>query len=151
MTKPTMALAELAEKGADADLLREMIQYVAQRMMEMDVEGLCAAAYGTRSPDRANSRNGYRDRGWDTRAGSVDLKIPKLRQGSYFPGFLEPRRTAEKALAAVIQEQCFEWLDAPVRIVGALDTPVPYSPPLEAFFLPGEDEIERAARLLAAY
>jgi putative transposase len=81
-----------------------MIQYVAQRMMEMEVEGLCAAAYGTRSPDRANSRNGYRDRGWDTRAGSVDLKIPKLRQGSYFPGFLEPRRTAEKALAAVIQE-----------------------------------------------
>ena len=104
MTKPTMALAELAEKGADSDLLREMIQYVAQRMMEMDVEGLCAAAYGTRSPDRANSRNGYRDRSWDTRAGSVDLKIPKLRQGSYFPGFLEPRRTAEKALAAVIQE-----------------------------------------------
>ena len=104
MTKPTMALAELAEKGADADLLREMIQYVAQRLMDMDVEGLCAAAYGTRSPDRANSRNGYRDRSWDTRAGSVDLKIPKLRQGSYFPGFLEPRRTAEKALAAVIQE-----------------------------------------------
>jgi len=104
MTKPTMALAELAEKGADADLLREMIQYVAQRMMEMDAEGLCAAAYGARSPDRANSRNGYRDRTWDTRAGSVDLKIPKLRSGSYFPGFLEPRRTAEKALAAVIQE-----------------------------------------------
>ena len=104
MTKPTMALAELAEKGADSDLLREMIQYVAQRLMDMDVEGLCAAAYGTRSPDRANSRNGYRDRSWDTRAGSVDLKIPKLRQGSYFPGFLEPRRTAEKALAAVIQE-----------------------------------------------
>jgi len=104
MTKPTMALAELAEKGADAELLREMIQYVAQRMMEMDAEGLCAAAYGARSPDRANSRNGYRDRTWDTRAGSVDLKIPKLRSGSYFPGFLEPRRTAEKALAAVIQE-----------------------------------------------
>jgi putative transposase len=99
-----MALAELAEKGADADLLREMIQFVAQRMMEMDVEGLCAAAYGERSPDRVNRRNGYRDRLWETRAGSVELKIPKLRQGSYFPGFLEPRRTAEKALAAVIQE-----------------------------------------------
>jgi putative transposase len=99
-----MALAELAEKGADADLLREMIQFVAQRMMDMDVEGLCAAAYGERSPDRANRRNGYRDRLWDTRAGAVDLKIPKLRSGSYFPGFLEPRRTAEKALAAVIQE-----------------------------------------------
>jgi putative transposase len=64
----------------------------------------CAAAYGERSPERANSRNGYRDRLWETRSGSVDLKIPKLRKGSYFPGFLEPRRTAEKALAAVIQE-----------------------------------------------
>ena len=103
-TKTNMALAELSEKGADTDLLREMIQFVAQRMMEMDAEGLCAAAYGERSPDRANSRNGYRERLWDTRAGSVDLKIPKLRKGSYFPGFLEPRRTAEKALAAVIQE-----------------------------------------------
>jgi len=103
-TKPTMSLAELAEKGADSDLLREMIQHVAQRMMEMDVEGLCAAAYGERSPDRANSRNGYRERLWETRAGSIDLKIPRLRKSSYFPGFLEPRRTAEKALAAVIQE-----------------------------------------------
>src|SRR5246500_3716187 len=103
-TKANMALAELAEKGADSDLLREMIQYVAQRMMDMDVESLCAAAYGERSPERANSRNGYRERTWETRGGSVDLKIPKLRKGTYFPGFLEPRRTAEKALAAVIQE-----------------------------------------------
>src|SRR5215470_16795720 len=103
-TKTNIALAELAEKGADTDLLREMIQYVAQRMMDMDVESLCAAAYGERSPERLNSRNGYRERLWETRAGSVDLKIPKLRKGSYFPGFLEPRRTAEKALAAVIQE-----------------------------------------------
>jgi putative transposase len=103
-TKANIALAELVEKGAEPDLLREMIQYVAQRMMEMDAEGLCAAAYAERSPERLNSRNGYRDRLWETRAGSVDLKIPKLRKGSYFPGFLEPRRTAEKALAAVIQE-----------------------------------------------
>ncbi len=103
-TKPTMSLAELAEKGADTELLREMIQFVAQRMMEMDGGSLCAAAYGERSPERANSRNGYRERAWETRGGSVDLKIPKLRKGSYFPGFLEPRRTAEKALAAVIQE-----------------------------------------------
>jgi putative transposase len=103
-TKANIALAELVEKGAQPDLLREMIQYVAQRMMEMDAEGLCAAAYAERSPERLNSRNGYRDRLWETRAGAVDLKIPKLRKGSYFPGFLEPRRTAEKALAAVIQE-----------------------------------------------
>lgn len=100
-TKTNMALAELAEKGADADLLKQMIQYVAQRMMEMDAESLCAAAYGERSSERLNSRNGYRERLWETRAGSVDLKIPKLRKGSHFPGFLEPRRTAEKALAAV--------------------------------------------------
>src|SRR6202789_2621929 len=103
-TKPTMSLAELAEKGADTDLLREMIQFVAQRMMEMDAESLCAAAYGERSVERQNSRNGYRERLWQTRVGAVDLKIPKLRSGSYFPGFLEPRRTGEKALAAVIQE-----------------------------------------------
>ena len=103
-TKKTIALAELVEKGADADLLREMIRYVAQRMMDMDVESLCQAAYGERTAERANSRNGYRERQWDTRTGSVELKIPKLRKGSYFPGFLEPRRTAEKALAAVIQE-----------------------------------------------
>lgn len=103
-TKANISLAELAEKGGDADLLRDMVQYVAQRMMDMDVESLCAAAYGERSPERLNSRNGYRERLWETRTGSVDLKIPKLRKGSYFPGFLEPRRTAEKALAAVIQE-----------------------------------------------
>ena len=103
-TKTNIALAELAEKGADTDLLKQMIQFVAQRMMEMDAESLCAAAYGERSPERLNSRNGYRERLWETRAGSIDLKIPKLRKGSYFPGFLEPRRTAEKALAAVIQE-----------------------------------------------
>ena len=103
-TKPTMALAELSEKGADVDLIREMIRHVAQRMMDMDVESLCAAAYGERSPERANSRNGYRERSWETRGGSVELKIPMLRKGSYFLGFLEPRRTAKKALAAVIQE-----------------------------------------------
>lgn len=104
MTKPSMALSELVEKGADGDFLRQMVQYVAQRLMDMDVEGLCAAGYGERTPERANSRNGFRDRVWETRTGAVDLRIPKLRQGSYFPGFLEPRRTAEKALAAVIQE-----------------------------------------------
>jgi putative transposase len=104
MTKASMSLAELAEKGPDADLLRDMIQFVAQRLMDMDVETLCGAAYGERSAERANSRNGYRERVWETRAGTVDLKLPKLRTGSYFPGFLEPRRTAEKALAAVIQE-----------------------------------------------
>jgi len=103
-TKNTIALAELAEKGADADLLRDMIQFVAQRMYGDGRRELVRRFYGERSPERLNSRNGYRERLWETRAGSVDLKIPKLRKGSYFPGFLEPRRTAEKALAAVIQE-----------------------------------------------
>lgn len=102
--KGTMALAELAEKGADVDLLREMIRFVAQRLMDMDVETLCGAGYGQRTAERVNRRNGYRPRLWDTRAGSVDLEIPKLRKGSYFPEFLQPRRTAEKALVAVIQE-----------------------------------------------
>ena len=99
-TKTDMALAELTEKGADADLLRDMIQYVAQRLMELDTEGLRTAVFGERSPERANSRNGNHVRLWQTRAGSVDLKIPKLRKGSYFPSLLEPRRASEKALAA---------------------------------------------------
>ena len=104
MTTATMALTELAEKGADIDVLRQMVQFMAQRLMELDVEGRCGAGYDEKTPERVNSRNGYRERTWDTRAGSVELKIPKLRQGSYFPEFLEPRRTAEKALTAVIQE-----------------------------------------------
>ncbi len=104
MTKTSIALSELAEKGADVDMLREMIGFMSQRLMEMDVEARCGASYGERGVPRENSRNGYRERLWETRAGSIDLRIPKLREGSYFPGFLEPRRTAEKALAAVIQE-----------------------------------------------
>jgi putative transposase len=104
MTKDRIVLQELLEKGSDADLLREMIGLVAGRLMDLDVEGLCGAAHGERTSDRFNQRNGFRDRPWETRAGRVDLRIPKLRKGSYFPAFLEPRRTAEKALAAVIQE-----------------------------------------------
>ena len=72
--------------------------------MELEVESLTGAARGERSPDRINHRNGYRDRIWETRAGAVERRIPKLRKSSYFPGFLEPRRMAEEALTAVIQE-----------------------------------------------
>jgi putative transposase len=104
MTTSTIAFAELAEKGADIDVLRQMVQFMAQRLMEIDVEGRRGAGYDEKSAERTNSRNGFRERTWETRAGTVDLKIPKLRQGSYFPEFLEPRRTAEKALTAVIQE-----------------------------------------------
>ncbi len=79
-----------------------MIGFTAQRLMELEIEGLTGAAHGERSPERMNQRNGYRDRPWETRAGTVELRISKLRKGSYFPGFLEPRRLAEKALAAVV-------------------------------------------------
>jgi transposase-like protein len=104
MTSPTMNLQELLEKTTDPDFLREMIGFTAQRLMELEVETRTGAAPGARTPDRLNQRNGYRDRDWHTRAGTVELGIPKLRKGSYFPGFLEPRRMAEKALTAVIQE-----------------------------------------------
>ena len=104
MTIDRMALKSLLEKGSDEDLVREMIAFVAHRLMDLEVEGLTNAAHGERSPERTNSRNGYRERPWQTRAGTIDLKIPKLRKGSYFPTFLEPRRASEKALTAVIQE-----------------------------------------------
>jgi transposase-like protein len=104
MTDEMMTLRTLLEKSSDAELLREMIGFTAQRLMELEVEGVTGAALGERSPDRVNQRNGYRDRRWETRAGTVELRIPKLRKGSYFPGFLEPRRMAEKALTAVVQE-----------------------------------------------
>ena len=104
MTDATVNLKALIEKTPDADLLREMIGFAAERLMDMEVAGLAGADYGEKSPDRLVQRNGYRDRMWETRAGSVELRIPKLRKGSYFPFFLEPRRLAEKALTAVIQE-----------------------------------------------
>jgi transposase-like protein len=104
MTDDTMDLRALLGKSPDADFLREMIGFAAQRLMELEVGGLTGAGYGEKSAERLAQRNGYRERDWETRAGTVELKIPKLRKGSYFPGFLEPRRLAEKALTAVIQE-----------------------------------------------
>ena len=104
MTDDRMALLELIEKRADTDLVREMLAFAAKRLMELEVEARTGVPAGVRSPERLNHRNGDRERAWDTRAGRIDLAIPKLRKGSSLPSFLEPRRTAEKALTAVIQE-----------------------------------------------
>ena len=104
MTNEMMNLRDLLEKAPDADVLREMIGFAANRLMELEVGSRTGAGFGEKSADRLVQRNGYRDREWQTRAGTVDLQIPRLRKGSYFPGFLEPRRMAEKALTTVIQE-----------------------------------------------
>jgi transposase-like protein len=104
MTDDRMALVGLLQKSGDGDFLRAVAEAVLQILMEADVEGLIGAGRHERSAERLNYRNGYRERSLDTRLGSLQLRIPKLRQGSYFPPFLEPRKTAEKALVTVIQE-----------------------------------------------
>src|SRR4051794_34450795 len=104
MTDDRMALLALIEKSADADLVRAMLAFAAERLMDLEVKAKTGVPAGVRSPERFNHRNAYRERAWDTRAGRIDLAIPNLRKGSYLPSFLKRRRTAEKALSAVIQE-----------------------------------------------
>ena len=108
MVEPTMELLDWFRKQveqADGDVLQEMLRIFAETLMDADAQSLCNAAYNEKSPERTNTRNGYRSRAWDTRAGTIDLAVPKLRQGSYFPSWLlEPRRRAEKALIAVVAD-----------------------------------------------
>ena len=105
--RPRMTAAQLADKllaDEHADVLRESVAWMAAQLMESDVAARIGAELGERTPDRVTHRNGYRPRAWDTRVGDIELAIPKLRQGSYFPSFLKPRRRAEQALVAVVQE-----------------------------------------------
>jgi len=104
MTDSKMALLELVQKSDDSSFLRELLQFSLQRLMSFEVDGRCGAGPHERSETRVNQRNGYRERTFETRLGTLDLRIPKLRHGSYFPAFLEARKTAERALVAVIQE-----------------------------------------------
>ena len=116
MTEDMINLRDFVEKTPDADFLREMIRFAAERLMELEVESATGAAYCEKSAVRRAQRNGYRERDWETRAGTVELRIPKLRKGSYFPGFLEPRRMAEKALTAVIQEAYIQGCPSSYRM-----------------------------------
>ena len=104
MTKTNMDLSELLAKHDQGDFLRSIAEAVLQLIMEADVDGLIGAGRHERSGERTTWRNGYRERALDTRLGTLNLRVPKLRQGSYFPGFLEARKTSEQALVAVIQE-----------------------------------------------
>ena len=108
MVERTMGLSSWLRKQleqASPDLLRAMVQDLAEALMGAEVDALCGAAYGERSPERVNRRNGYRERDWDTRVGSIELAVPKLREGSYFPDWLlQPRRRAEQAFVSVIAD-----------------------------------------------
>ena len=113
MVRESVNLLELLRRqaaGGDLDFLREAVAVLAEAVMEAEVAEQAGAAYGERSPERITRRNGYRPRRWDTRAGSIELQIPKLRQGSYFPALLEPRRRAERALRALAQQAYVEGI-----------------------------------------
>ena len=111
MVKERMDLLELMRKrrvDGDVDFLREALRVLVEGIMEADVSSRTGAGYGERCPERVTQRNGYRSRAWDTRVGTMELQIPKLREGSYFPSLLEPRRRSERALLAVIQQAYVE-------------------------------------------
>ncbi len=109
-------------EGADIDLLREMVKVFAEQLMGTEVDTVCGADYGERFEDRVNRRNGYRERAWDTRTGTIALRVPKLREGSYFPEWLlEPRRRAERALVQVVAE-CYVRGVSTRRVDGLVKT-----------------------------
>jgi putative transposase len=114
MTIDRMDLMALIEKGTDADFLREIIEVFSNRLMEMEVKGLTGAAHGERSVTRVNQRNGYSERVWETRVGTVDLAIPKVRKGSYFPAFLEAssrvREGADSGDPGSLRARCLDAL-----------------------------------------
>ena len=104
--KNVSLLEALRQMGVDrdADFLRDSARLLAQSLIELEATEMIGADRYERTPERCTSRNGYRDRQWDTRVGKLDLKIPKVREGTFFPSFLEPRRMAEKAIVSVVQE-----------------------------------------------
>ena len=101
-----MALAEVLRKAGvqEADFLREGVRVLAQELMELELAEHVGAERHEHTPERSGYRNGYRERAWDTRVGSIGLRVPRVRDGSFFPSLLEPRRRAERALVAVVQE-----------------------------------------------
>jgi len=107
----TAALKSRLSETADHQILAGMLGFVADRLMALDVDHLCGAGAHEPSPQRVNHRNGYRPRRWETRAGAVDVQIPKLRKGTYFPEFVEPRRASEKAMTAfaIVSRSCPSW------------------------------------------
>ena len=111
MVKDSLDLLELLRNrgvDGDVDFLREALRVLMDAIMDAEVSARIGAEHGERSPDRLTHRNGYRSRTWDTRVGTMELRIPKLREGSYFPSLLEPRRRSERALLAVIQQAYIE-------------------------------------------
>ena len=125
MVEPTMDPIVWLRKHleqADTDLLREMVRTFVQALMSAEADAICGAPYGERSEERTNRRNGYREREWDTRAGTIELQIPKLRAGSYFPSWLlERRRRAGRALVQVVAE-CYVKGVSTRRVDGLIKT-----------------------------
>ena len=122
MTMDPLGWLRTQLEEADADLLREMVRCFAEALMGAEADALCGAGYGERSTERTNRRNGYRERRFDTRVGTIDLAVPKLRAGSYFPDWLlQPRRRAERALVAVVAE-CYLAGVSTRRVEGLVET-----------------------------